>query len=367
MCRWLWISVLFLLSFLSLPGFVPQKSPVVNNTLSNKSPDFINKYRKVESYIPNESTPVKTIVLNFNVFSLPDTKENREAFRLVMEWVNGWYANNAKPSDPLPGVKELSDTRIRFEVADRIYFYPAAGLAKSCDVSAMKTHVLKADPARMKQLNIYFSAGPCTQHAESPYPSFDYYTSCSSLNSEQYAYVPIRGTPIYATAQALAHELGHTLDLMHTYEASCCHETCDPNSFEYLDDVFGKGKGGPCWHQADWACDPAAKGNTCTNNMMGGAALTSYYFSPKQIGKMHRALAIKTTRRFVKGYPASDAPLVVNQNETWDFDIRLYSGIKVTKGATLTIKGIVSIPASCNITTEEGGRLIVEGRVNKGS
>ncbi len=354
------------LPFLLLPS-PPPGNPVCNNTLSNTNPDYTGKYRRIETYIPDDNTPVKIIEVNFNVFSLPDTKENREAFKKVIEWVNSWYINNAKPSDPIAGVKELKDTKIRFELKDRIYFYPAAGLSKSCDVPSMRAAVKKADPSRLDQLNVYFSSGTCTQHAETPYPSFDTYASAPSLTSHMFAYIPIREAPIYATAQCLAHEFGHTLDLMHTYQASCCPETCDEKSPEYLDDVFGKNKGLNCWHQADWSCDPRGKSNTCTNNMMGGAAVVDYYFSPKQIGKMHRALSIKTVRRYVKANTFSPVPREISKNETWDFDIRLYSGLLVKKGATLTIKGIVQLPDSCSIKTEEGGKLVVEGKVIIGS
>lgn len=335
-----------------------------NNTLSNTNPVYVNKYRKIETYIPNDSTPAKIIQLSFNIFTGPGTlqgsPEDERTLRQILDWVNGWYSNVAQPSDPLPGVAFLPDTKIRFELGDRIYFYKNPKLAGSCNVFEMEKVVKAEDSTRMSFLNVYFTFGNCTQHAITPWPGFDYYPTTKGMNGNQYVLMPITADPGYASAQTLAHELGHTLDLMHLYEGSCCHETCDNTSPEYLDDVFGPGGNKKCWQDGGWHCNPADTSNTCTNNMMSGVAVTGYYFSPKQIGKMHRALSIKTIKRYVKDTIHSPVPLVITGDETWDFEMRLYSDIIIKKGASLKLTAKLYMPSSTRIIVERGARLEVE-------
>ena len=43
---------------------------------SSTSYDFIHKYNRQESYIPTEITPVKTILINFNIFQKNDGTGN---------------------------------------------------------------------------------------------------------------------------------------------------------------------------------------------------------------------------------------------------------------------------------------------------
>lgn len=111
----------------------------------------------------------------------------------------------------------------------------------------------------------------------------------------------IGSTGYWACAGHLAHEMGHVLGLLHSYGGdSCCPETCVESDPDYLDDVFGSdGINFDCHHDAGWNCNPFDIGNTCTNNIMGGTQ-NSGYFSPKQIGRMHRSLNTYSTMRYVK-------------------------------------------------------------------
>ena len=336
-----------------------------NNTLRNTNPDYVNKYRRIETYIPGDDTPVKRVKVSLNIFtgpgSLKDTEADKATLRQMMEWVNSWYINNAQPTDPLPGVDFIPDTKIRFEADDRIFFYDNTKLYNSCNVYEMEKAVKAADSTRMNYLNVYFTIGPCTQHSMPPWPGFDYYPTASGMNGNQYVLMPISVPMSYSSSQTLAHELGHSLDLMHLYEGSCCHETCDSTSPEYLDDVFGPGGKKNCWQDGGWHCDPADPAKTCTNNMMSGVATLGYYFSPKQIGKMHRALSIKTAKRYVKDDAFSDAPFSITGNESWDFEIRWYSDIVIKKGASLTLTSDLYMPGKAKITVQKGGKLVIDG------
>jgi hypothetical protein len=92
---------------------------------------------------------------------------------------------------------------------------------------------------------------------------------------------------VWGASRTLTHELGHNLDLRHTYPPADGAETCNQSSQEYLSDFFDSSHGGgtDCLHDGDWGCDIQDTTNTCTNNIMGGVNQGSYYFSPLQIGK----------------------------------------------------------------------------------
>jgi hypothetical protein len=335
-----------------------------DNTLNNTNPAYVNQYRRIDHYLVDSRTPVKTVQLCFNIFvdpaSLPDTTHVRNELKQTLAWINGWYSNVSPPTDSFPGVERVTDTKIRFEVRDRIYFYQNAKLYKSCYTTELEKAVKTTDSTRLNYLNVYFSYGPCTQHAAPPYPGFDYYGASGSWKSNLFALIPITEVN-YATAQALAHELGHTLDLMHTYEASCCHETCDANSPEYLDDLFGTTPNKNCWHDGGWSCDPNSSSNKCTNNMMGGVATVSYYFSPKQIAKMHRALSVKSAKKYVKETGTRGSPIIIKGEEVWDFDMRVYGDIIVKKKSKLIIKGNITLPENAKVVVKRRGKLEMQG------
>ncbi|HQC60332.1 MAG TPA: hypothetical protein PK701_06335, partial [Bacteroidales bacterium] len=76
---------------------------------------------------------------------------------------------------------------------------------------------------------------------------------------------------------------------------------------------------------------------------------------------MHRALALKSVRRYVKNCPYSPIPLEITENETWDFNIKLYTDIIIKQGVTLTITCKVLMPDQAKIIIEPGAKLILDG------
>lgn len=165
----------------------------------------------------------------------------------------------------------------------------------------------------------------------------------------------------WGRAGTLAHELGHILDLLHTYPGGGGGANCNNND-EYLSDIFGPHPG-TCEHIANWNADAWDTGipnhEKITNNVVGGNNDIRYE-SPMQAGQMHRSLAVSSLRRHVlESY--SGIPLAITGNETWDFDIKLYRDIDVQPGATLTLACRVVMPAQGKIFVRPGGRLIIDG------
>jgi hypothetical protein len=96
-----------------------------------------------------------------------------------------------------------------------------------------------------------------------------------------------------------------------------------------------------------------------TNNLMGGSH-AQRYISPMQAGMMHRTLALKSTRKYVKKGTYSPIPLVINSSEVWDFNLKLYRDVVVSSGATLTLTEPFELPYNGTITVSNGAILIIE-------
>ncbi|MCL2074494.1 MAG: hypothetical protein FWH18_11275, partial [Marinilabiliaceae bacterium] len=169
----------------------------------------------------------------------------------------------------------------------------------------------------------------------------------------------------------LAHEFGHNLDLDHTYclnPVICtdyCHLVCEHgvcNDDEYLSDIFGTCPG-TYPHLQIWANpydNTLPNAEKITNNIVGGSS-SQVYVSPMQAGQMHRSLALKSVRKYVRDDCFSNIPLVINSDEEWDFNIKLYRDIVIPSGSVLTISGTVLMPPQGKITVQTGGKLVING------
>lgn len=344
------------------------KSGDCDNTNSNTNPDYTNRYKKIEPYIPDENTAVKHIKIAVNIFTgpgtIPNTAASVDAVNQMVQWINDFYTRVDSATYPIAGVSGLTDTKIRFDLDGRIFFYEETKLYNHTSIKALETYVAGIDSARLDNLNIYITAGgAASPYSIPPYPRFILKGGTDmapSLYGNQGVYISSTNLS-YVNAQTLAHELGHSLDLFHTYNLSCCPETCDATDPEYLYDLFGPNPPTYCWETGGFGCKITPGENTCTNNIMGGNNMLNYYFSPMQIGKMHRALSIKSVRKYVKDNTYSPFQHAIRTNETWNFDIRLYSDIVIKRGVVLTVTGKILMAEQAAIIVKKGGQLIVDG------
>lgn len=172
----------------------------------------------------------------------------------------------------------------------------------------------------------------------------------------------------------LAHELAHNLDLNHTYcgggsSAKICNNYCSMacdswscNDDEYLSDIFDDCPG-TYPHIANWGNpydNTIPNAVKITNNVMGGSS-SQLYFSPMQAGQMHRTLALKSTRKYVKIDTYSTIPFIINSDETWDFNLKLYRDVNISSGSILTISNTFELPYNGTITINSGAALIITG------
>ncbi|GHT76002.1 hypothetical protein FACS189463_0210 [Bacteroidia bacterium] len=168
--------------------------------------------------------------------------------------------------------------------------------------------------------------------------------------------------PDYQHGMTLAHELAHTLYLKHTFDNSLCNTA----STEYLSDVFGPANNTLCphinlWHDPFDNTIPNAARNT--NNLMSYSPGQAY-ISPQQAGIMHRSLALYSTRKYVKKETYSPIPLVIDTNQIWDFNLKLYRNIEINSGAVLTLASTFDFPYNGTITVHNGAALVIEKNVN---
>jgi hypothetical protein len=344
------------------PAFSGPSTLSIGATCTSTSASYNTKYNRYAYHTPDANTPIKTIMVNINVFqdnsggnNWPNNATSLSHFNQMIQWINNSNASNTTPSDVIPGVVDIPDCRIRFEIAN-VYFYQNTAMSQSYNDVTLLNYIASVDANRMKQLNICLTDGLGAPFARRPDPAnFNYdqivLTNKSWNNGNNIGY--------YATSGTIGHELGHCLDLCHTYNSNC-PETCVQTDPDYLDDVFGTGSAAICLQQSGWSCNPFAAGNTCTNNNMGGCQ-SGGYFSPKQMAKMHRALSLKSVRRYVKDCVYSTTPRVITANETWDFNIKFYSDIIVEAGATLTIQCNVLMPDEAKIIVKPGAKLVIDG------
>ncbi len=329
---------------------------------SNNSFDYVDNYDKFKFYLDHYSErPVTTIMINFNIWQKDDGSGNWEntpdhiaRLQSVVNHINDIYNSNCTPSDPISGVTDISDSKIRFEL-NEIYFYQNTTIWNEDQSGPITTAMNNVDNSRSKELNIHITGGTHPQGAAG-FSLFPQYSNnlnhyVVTFNNEHYI------TGDWAFGSHLAHELGHSLDLRHTYGSST---NCDQTSDDYLDDIFGIGSSAVCPHDAGYNCDPNSSINSCTNNLMGGIQ-SGCYFSPKQIAIMHKALALKSIRKHVKCEIYSAPPIIISNSETWDFDIKFYNSIQVDNNATLTIKCKVSMSNNSKIIVKQGGQLLVDG------
>lgn len=146
----------FICGGVTIPDDYPKSTQCEYNSYA-----FINRYNKVINYIPG-NTPVKTIMINFNIMQKDDgsgnfTNSTTDIQRLnnIFNWFSSTYENVASPSDPISGVVSLTDSKIRFEL-NGIYFYQNTAGWETYNPYTLLNIIENEDPSRLEQLNIFF-------------------------------------------------------------------------------------------------------------------------------------------------------------------------------------------------------------------
>ncbi|MEZ5173348.1 MAG: T9SS type A sorting domain-containing protein [Bacteroidia bacterium] len=327
---------------------------------------------QLESYVPdfsNDFIPEKTIGINLFVLQRSDPNGPIDYFQNTPTHVNhltsyfqgdpvfsvqAMYTTNWPNSLGQPCVGndvELPSSRIRF-VLNNIYFLPVDnstytldGLAHSSKLAFLNKAIDEYGCGILNDVNYFFCLNHSTGWGSSWFPncSDEDMIMASGFMYEKYVANAPNGDA-WGAQRHIAHELGHFLSLNHTYSPGYQTES-NPNTINYLDDIYCNGN------------VPFAGGSN--NNLMNGS-FANYYYSPLQVGKMHRTLSLnKSIRKYVDNCPYSSLPIIINKNQVWDLDIGVYNDIIIKSGYTLTVNCRIEFPDQASLIIEEGAKLVL--------
>jgi hypothetical protein len=312
----------------SAPPPIQQKA----SDCSKQSSDYLTNYQLSDSYIPDGVNDiVKTIHININIWrkhdgtgGLDNTPAIVSRLEEMVSWAQGRYESIAQPNYPT-SEPFIGDAKLRI-VLDNIYYYNDPNTdnhfyncSSFADKDLLDDYVAQNFPERTRALNWHFANKAANQN----YAGFSqggsmlsFYRTNPDMN--------IDAVHDWWMSGHLAHELGHGLDLYHTYS-------------------LGAGN----------------------NNTMGGDQ-SNFSMLASQMGRAHRSTVIENqwnggyeVRNFVTGY--STTPYEVTTNEEWDFSMKFYQDIVVKSGNTLTIKCEIQFVPEAGITVEKGAKLIIDG------
>lgn len=89
-------------------------------------------------------------------------------------------------------------------------------------------------------------------------------------------------------------------------------------------------------------------------------ANTHPWLPPSEIGEMHRNLHISSARKYVDA-EEEIRQYIINNDQMWDWDIKLYGDLIIKEGCNLTISCLLEVPHYSRIIVEPGATLIVDG------
>lgn len=265
---------------------------------------IIAKTSSLSDYIPNQTTDLKIICVNYHIMQDDNGLGNWSiqdipALKEISNWCNSAFVNPDAPSDPIAagGIIPLQDSRIRFKL-NKIEFYRDSNLINSISTTALFTKIIERDPSFLSSLNIFFTNGTIagSAFASLPNPNINYNSFVVMLKT--YQNQPVSN---YAASQLMAHEVGHVLGLCHTYLGGGCSANCNEADPDFLYDVFGNSPS-TCPHLPNWGIDAydnsLPNAEKYTNNLMGGNQ-SNKWISSLQAAKMHRNLETTSVSKYL--------------------------------------------------------------------
>lgn len=329
---------------------------------SRSSQDWLEKYRLQSNYVPNSNyEAVKTLPINIVIFGENDGSKypispiKFDTTRADYEsWINIAYHKTQNTSCKTSCPDYLTDTKIRI-VINKVYYLDSTAILNDGSsnqlTNALNFH-LKQNPEAVNFVNCYLVRNSNQGLGYANFQQYKGETIPSILSGTNFQdNMSDWGGDSFYFINHLHHEIGHLLGLYHINKVPKS-ESLIKTDLDFLCDVYD---------------DPPAYIDGC-NNVMGGIPSQSSYFSPLQIGRMHRGLStdvgfngegVRYLRHYAYGY--SVVPHEVVTDETWDFVFKSYNDIVVKNGAVLTLTCRLEMVPQAKISVEQGGKLILDG------
>ena len=367
-------------------GVQPPSLPPPPSGCDVSSPDFSAFYKHMESYVPDAGNSAfnavdKTIHVNFHIWqdqngegNLYNTPWIIARLNQVIDDVNFNYETPSNSTDPQLSytVDELTHTYLHVEL-DSIYFYQDSTIDQHLHLSDGYGHNIELDdyleanyPERQTGLAIHIAR----RNFSSNWGGYSDYGSIET-------YYRVNPEMNFSTdhdwwfQEHIGHEMGHSLDLWHTYDvAPSWQQNCNPNYEDFLTDVYD-----PAWNGSTSCVNMGnctvglQEGAACSDNLMSGP--TSHHISRLQTGIMHRSCVLinqRNTRYNDWGMPIRDhvtgystIPFIVSTDQTWDFSMKFYQDLVIEDGATLTVQCELQFVPQAKIIVKQGGKLILDG------
>ncbi|MGH1436495.1 MAG: hypothetical protein ACRBG0_18775 [Lewinella sp.] len=347
------------------PQTTPQGFSPTEDCFTSVAPAIIEQYK------PDLNTPVKQIRVKLWVMekalndpqNFSDTPQDRAYFQGLIDIVNnlltdirppllGSPVSVGYPGDP-SGLSHIADSRIQlaYDPATDIEFvidsdgWNNGGFYNSPYLS--DTYVDNKDCV----FDIFFiknftvsGFGPSHYNIH-----YGFWNDVQALGPNQ----PITDIQ-YRHAYNLLHELGHTLNLGHSWIES---------EFIRFPDL-------QCPHCANgnsacaascptpW-CRPDQDAN-CYNNVMSYAKEAKRNFTPLQIARMHQMLLRGSHTQYLVHELDHNQDIIINGQQTWDIARLVEGDITIPSGAELTISCKVLMAPNSSIFVKKGGRLNID-------
>ena len=302
-----------------------------NDSLILRSPTIVSDCDDYCNYIPDSTTSVLEVKINFHFFRNDDgtgiyQPSDSGLIDTAMQWLNHIFKNLEPPTLPTPNlVDTIVDSKIAFKLTG-VYYHDVSYYYNNYSYSVYDIYGVN----KGSEINIFFYLNPAFEN-----PGGRAFSDCIFMHK-----IPKDRVSLWANTQMLGHELGHSLGLPHTWNDS-------------FDDTF---------YPDDNLTGAQCNNYDVSNNIMGYNACRNY-LSPKQLGRMHYGILSNPSRmKILTCFPDnSDTSLHITKDTVFDHSAYFNKSLIIDSGKTLTVACNLYFTKESRLIVCPGGKLVVDG------